>query len=160
MAHVDADKLTGTALTMTDQPPRPRPCSIAAALQVIGERWTLLAVRELGYGVHRFDQIAAYTGATRDILAGRLRKLEAQGVVERRQYSEHPPRYEYHLTQAGEDLFPILRSLGEWGDTWAVDRPAVRFRHSCGHELHVDHVCHECGEPVTRTSVELVANRR
>lgn len=149
--------MTGPAIDFADQPRRPRPCSIAAALQIVGERWTLLAIRELNYGVHRFDQIAAYTGATRDILAERLRKLAAAGVIERRQYSEHPPRYEYHLTRAGEELYPILRSLAEWGDRWAVERPAVAFRHDCGHEVHVDHVCHHCGAPVTRDTVEPVA---
>ena len=143
-----------------DAGPTPRPCSIAAALRIIGERWSLLAVRELTYGIHRFDQIAAFTGATRDILAARLRKLEAEGVVERRRYSEHPPRYEYHLTEAGQQLYPILRSLAEWGDRWAVEEPAVRFRHSCGHELHVEHVCAHCGGEVTRATVEAVPARR
>jgi DNA-binding HxlR family transcriptional regulator len=151
------EPLTGPASSCADQPRRPRPCSIAAALRIVGERWTLLAVRELNYGVHRFDRIAAFTGATRDILAERLRKLEAAGVVERRQYSEHPPRYEYHLTEAGEELYPILRSLAEWGDRWAVERPSVAFRHACGHEVRLDHRCRHCGQPVTRGSVEPVA---
>jgi DNA-binding HxlR family transcriptional regulator len=94
-------------------------CSLAAALALLGERWTLLAVREMGrYDVHRFDQIAAFTGASRDILADRLRKLTKAGVVERRQYSEHPPRYEYHLTEAGQELRPALRALTEWGEKW------------------------------------------
>lgn len=93
-------------------------CPIASALDVIGERWTLLAVREMDRGEHRFDRIAAFTGASRDILADRLRKLEAAGVIERRRYSEHPPRYEYHLTPAGEELRPVLRTLTEWGEKW------------------------------------------
>ncbi|HVV22129.1 MAG TPA: helix-turn-helix domain-containing protein [Pseudonocardiaceae bacterium] len=93
-------------------------CPIAASLDVLGERWTLLAVREMSYGVHRFDQIADYTGATRDVLADRLRKLVAAGVVERRPYNEHPPRYEYHLTEAGRELEPILRGLYDWGSRW------------------------------------------
>src|SRR5918911_2105935 len=104
---------------MTDTAPQPgirladlplgvRPCSLAAALDVLGEKWSLLAVREISYGVHRFARIAGYTGASRDILADRLRKLEAAGVIERRQYSEHPPRYEYHLTEAGRELFPVM----------------------------------------------------
>lgn len=155
-----SEPLPGPAMALDQAPRRPRPCSIAAALRIVGERWTLLAVRELNYGVHRFDQIAAYTGATRDILAGRLRKLEAAGVVERRRYSEHPPRYEYYLTEAGEELYPILRSLSEWGDRWAVDAPAVAFRHECGHRVRIDHMCHHCGEPVTRETVEPVALTR
>ena len=79
----------------------PRPCSVEAALSVIGEKWSLLVVRELAFGVHRFGSIVRNTGAPRDILTSRLRRLEAAGVVEKRQYLEHPPRFEYHLTQSG-----------------------------------------------------------
>jgi DNA-binding HxlR family transcriptional regulator len=129
-----------------DYPSGPRPCSIAAALGILGERWSLLAVRELGYGVHRFDQIIGFTGAPRDILASRLRRLEAEGIVERRRYSEHPPRFEYHLTEAGRDLLPVLVSMAQWGDKWAVDHPAVVLRHDCGQPLRADLVCHHCGE--------------
>lgn len=134
-------------------PAQPRPCSIAAALGVVGERWSLLAIRELGYGVNTFDRIAKFTGASRDILTERLRKLEAAGVVERRRYSEHPPRYEYHLTEAGRELFPVLLALQKWGDTWAVDNPAVRFRHTCGQPLDVEVVCSHCKERVVPESV-------
>jgi DNA-binding HxlR family transcriptional regulator len=160
MARIDTTEPLDGAALQPDQSAKPRPCSIAAALRVIGERWTLLAVRELSYGIHRFDQIAAYTGATRDILAERLRKLEAAGVVERRQYSEHPPRFEYYLTAAGDELYPILRSLAEWGDRWVVDEPSVAFRHECGHRVRLDHLCRHCGAPVTRGSVELVPINR
>jgi DNA-binding HxlR family transcriptional regulator len=127
---------------------------MAAALQILGERWSFLALREMAYGVHRFDQIAGYTGASRDILADRLRKLEAAGVVERRQYSEHPPRFEYHLTASGKELRPIMLSLRQWGSRWVVE-PGVEWKdsqivHTCGHPLEVDHVCHHCGEVVGR----------
>jgi DNA-binding HxlR family transcriptional regulator len=137
-------------VVMADQPLGVRPCSVAAALGILGERWSLLAVREIGYGVHRFARIAAYTGASRDMLADRLRKLESAGIVERRRYSEHPPRFEYHLTQAGRDLFPVLLALRQWGDKWAVDQPAVEFLHDCGQSLKVDLTCQHCGGPVTR----------
>src|SRR3954468_2699368 len=120
------------ALDLADLPLGVRPCSLAAALDVLGERWSLLALREISYGVHRFARIAGYTGASRDILADRLRKLEAAGVIERRPYSEHPPRYEYHLTEAGEELFPVMLALYQWGDKWAVDTPFLTRRHSCG----------------------------
>jgi DNA-binding HxlR family transcriptional regulator len=139
---------------MVARPLRVRPCSVAATLDILGERWSLLAVRELSYGVHRFARIAGYTGASRDILADRLRKLERAGVVERRQYSEHPPRYEYHLTQAGKELLPVLHALREWGDKWAVEEPALRFRHDCGQLLEIDRVCHHCGGAVTHESLE------
>ncbi|BEL04190.1 helix-turn-helix domain-containing protein [Actinoplanes sichuanensis] len=142
-----------TGVRMSDLPLGVRPCSIAAALDVLGERWTLLALREIGYGVHRFARIAGYTGASRDLLADRLRKLEAAGVVERRQYSEHPPRHEYHLTEAGRELFPVLLTLSQWGDKWANDNPVLTRRHTCGQKVEIDLVCRHCGEPVTRDSV-------
>ena len=138
---------------MAELPLEVRPCSLAAALEVVGERWSLLVLREIGYGVHRFARIAGYTGVSRDILADRLRKLEAAGVVERRQYSEHPPRYEYHFTEAGQELFPVMLALSQWGDKWAVDAPAVTRRHTCGQPVQVDLVCHHCGQPVTRETV-------
>ena len=149
---------------MTDSEPRPgvrmadlplgvRPCSLAAALEILGERWSLLALREIGYGVHRFARIAGYTGASRDMLADRLRKLEAAGVVERRLYSEHPPRHEYHLTEAGRELFPVMLALSQWGDRWAVDNPVLVRRHSCGRRVQVDLVCHHCGEPITPDTI-------
>src|ERR1700760_3154 len=81
---------TAVPVVMADQPLTVRPCSVAAALDILGERWSLLAVREIGYGVPPFARIAAYTGASRDILADRLRKLASAGIVERRPYSEHP----------------------------------------------------------------------
>src|SRR5690349_9322640 len=156
---------------MTDSDPHPgfrladaplgvRPCSLAAALDVLGERWSLLALREIGYGVHRFARIAGYTGASRDILADRLRKLEAAGVIERRQYSEHPPRYEYHFTEAGRELLPITLALSVWGDKWAVDSPFLTRRHTCGEPLQVNLVCHHCGQPVTHDTIhtELAGN--
>jgi DNA-binding HxlR family transcriptional regulator len=149
----------GKRFVMADQPLAVRPCSVAAALDVLGERWSLLAIREMNYGVHRFARIAAFTGASRDILADRLRKLESAGVVERRQYSEHPPRYEYHLTQAGREVLPVMHALREWGDKWAVDEPAVEVRHDCGHTLRVDRTCHHCGGPATHDSVHLVPLR-
>lgn len=148
-----------------DSPPSParRPdrqdCPIANTLQVVGERWALLAVREIEYGVHRFEQIVANTGASRDTLATRLRKLEEADVVTRRQYCEHPPRYEYYLTDAGHDLRPVLVSLAQWGLQWAGQggRPTAVMRHSCGHELRVDQRCESCGEAVIAGSYAITA---
>jgi DNA-binding HxlR family transcriptional regulator len=95
---------------------RPRACSIADALEVVGERWSLLVLRELGFGVHRFRDIQINTGAPRETLALRLRKLEQAGVIERRRYCDHPPRDEYVLTGAGRELLPVLATLREWGE--------------------------------------------
>lgn len=126
-----------------------RPCSVAAALNLVGEKWALLAVREIAFGNKRFDAIARNTGAPRDRLAARLRALEAGGVVERRQYSEHPPRYEYELTEAGLELRSVLTMLRAWGDKWAVDAPASVFDHACGHQLDPAITCRHCGTEVT-----------
>ncbi|WP_327287508.1 winged helix-turn-helix transcriptional regulator [Streptomyces sp. NBC_01198] len=130
---------------------------MAASLEVLGERWSLLAVREMTYGVHRFGQIAGYTGASRDILADRLRKLENAGVVERRQYSEHPPRYEYHLTEAGKELQPILLHLFQWGLKWTDAESSVAIKHSCGHDVEIDRSCHHCGGQVSRETIEFTS---
>lgn len=102
----------------------PRVCGIADALGLVGDRWALLVLRELGFGVRRFNDIQANTGAPRDSLATRLRQLEEAGLITRRRYSEHPPRDEYLLTGAGEALGPSLNELRIWGETYA--RPGAQ----------------------------------
>jgi DNA-binding HxlR family transcriptional regulator len=144
---------------MADQPVRVRPCPAASSLEVLGERWSLLAIREMGYGVHRFSQIAGFTGASRDILADRLRTLEGAGVVEKRQYSEHPPRFEYHLTEAGREVLPVIMALLQWGTKWATTESAPTFRHDCGHALEFDQICRSCREPITRETVTPVRSK-
>lgn len=127
----------------------PRDCSIAAALEVVGEKWSLLVVRELFLGCRRFSEIAANTGAPRDILTARLRRLEDVGVIERRLYSEHPPRHEYVLTAAGRDLRPVIWALKHWGDTHVPgERRGSVMEHSCGAVFTPRTHCAECGEPV------------
>lgn len=134
---------------MADDRPLPgRPCSMASALHLVGEKWSLLAIRELALGVHRFDAIARNTGAPRDRLATRLRALEAAGIVERRRYSDHPPRHEYHLTDSGLDLRPVLYALRAWGDKWVVDEPTIALMHSCGHDVEPVMVCRDCEQEV------------
>jgi DNA-binding HxlR family transcriptional regulator len=97
-----------------------RPCPIAAALEVVGERWALLVVREIALGGTRFSDIVAGTGAPRDRIAARLKALENAGVVVRSPYQSAPTRYEYRLTASGEDLIPVLDSLLAWGKVHAV----------------------------------------
>jgi DNA-binding HxlR family transcriptional regulator len=124
-----------------------RACSIAAALEVVGDRWALLAVREVAFGNHRFSGIREGTGAPRDRLAARLRELVAAGVLQRRQYQEAPVRFDYHLTRAGRELLPVLRALMSWGDRWAVDEPPMTLLHR-DHEFRPRTVCGDCGDPV------------
>jgi DNA-binding HxlR family transcriptional regulator len=97
-----------------------RACPISAALERVGDRYTLLIVRELSFGVSRFSDIRHNVGAPRETLATRLRKLEDVGIVTRRRYSDHPPRDEYVLTEAGQALAPVLDSLREWGEQYAA----------------------------------------
>lgn len=136
-----------------------RPCSIAAALQILGEKWALLAVREIFYGNHRFDRIARNTGAPRDRLTARLRALEEAGVLERRLYQDRPPRYEYHLTQAGRELAPVTQALLVWGDRWAVDEPPVTLHHHGpghpDHPLDAAWICRTCGAEATGRGITL-----
>ncbi len=108
-----------------------RPCPIAASLEVVGERWALLVVREVAMGARRFNEIVAGTGAPRDRIASRLATLVEAGVLDRRQYQGGPPRFEYHLTESGLALLPVLESLLAWGRTYAVaptDPDLPRYR--------------------------------
>ena len=127
----------------------PRACSIAAALTILGEKWSLLVVRELSLGVNRFDDIQRNTGAPRDILSNRLRRLEDTGVLERRPYQERPLRHSYHLTESGNELRPILLTLSQWGEKWTPQVNIGDFVHTCGEIVDVQHTCKACGGEVT-----------
>jgi DNA-binding HxlR family transcriptional regulator len=126
----------------------PRGCSGAAAMAVIGERYSSAILREILFGVHRFDGLARNTGAPRDVLTTRLRTLAAAGVIRRVQYSEHPPRHEYRMTRAGVELLPVLVGAMEWGERWTDATPCVEFTHGCGAHLDPVLTCRACGEEV------------
>jgi DNA-binding HxlR family transcriptional regulator len=98
-------------------------CSIARALEVVGERWTLLIVRDAFLGVRRFDEFQESLGIARNVLTDRLNRLVDEGILERVRYSERPERYEYRLTRKGVDLQIALAGLGQWGDKYLSDRP-------------------------------------
>src|SRR6516162_8712676 len=122
---------------MTAVSAQPRVCSVARTLEIVGEKWALLAVREVFLGNRRFDEMVRRIGAPRDTLVSRLRALTGAGILERRQYSEHPARFEYFLTDAGRDLYPVILTLMRWGDTYlaGADGPPLVLKHDCGHEL-------------------------
>ncbi|MDR2986116.1 MAG: helix-turn-helix transcriptional regulator [Nocardiopsaceae bacterium] len=126
---------------------------MARTLEVVGEKWALLAVREVFLGNGRFDQMVRRTGAPRDTMSARLRGLVRSGILERRQYSEHPARFEYHLTPAGRDLYPVILTLMSWGDRYLAGAggPPLTLEHQCGHELRAQVVCGACGEMVVAT---------
>ncbi|MFJ6636098.1 winged helix-turn-helix transcriptional regulator [Streptomyces sp. NPDC091376] len=126
-----------------------RPCSIAGTLALVGEKYALLVLREVFLGVRRFDRIARNTGAPRDILTARLRRLVEAGVLEKVPYSERPQRFEYVPTEAGRELYPVLVTLMAWGDRHLPGHPPTVLEHSCGEELRPVVVCTACGAEAT-----------
>ena len=125
-------------------------CPVARAESVFGDIWSVLVLRELFSGNHRFDEIQAQTGATPQMAAARLKNLEADGLIERRLYSNRPPRYEYHLTAKGTDFFPVLMSLRAWGEKWCRlpgEEMSVNYLHNiCGHAAGLGPLCEHCGD--------------
>jgi DNA-binding HxlR family transcriptional regulator len=145
---------------MTTISAEPRTCSVARTLEIVGEKWALLAVREVFLGNRRFDEMVRKTGAPRDTMNARLKTLVAAGVLERRPISEHPPRFEYRLTQAGLDLYPVIVSLMQWGDRYLTDgAPPMVLTHNCGHALGAVTACSSCGEPVLARDVRPTPRR-
>jgi DNA-binding HxlR family transcriptional regulator len=136
-------------------------CSIARSLEVVGEWWTLLIVREAFRGVHRFDDFAARLGIASNVLTARLRKLVEHGVFEERAYQERPVRVEYRLTAKGRDLFPVILTLLQWGDRWyAPDGPPVVLEHAaCDHRTRALLVCDHCGERLDPRHTRAVPGR-
>jgi DNA-binding HxlR family transcriptional regulator len=137
-------------------------CSVARTLSVVGDRWTMLVLREAFMRVRRFEDLQARTGAPRPVLAERLRVLVDNGVLERRLYSERPDRFEYRLTEKGRDLYPVVVSLLRWGDRWmsVPPGPPVELRHkACGHVMLPELACPECGEWLEARDVEADATR-
>jgi DNA-binding HxlR family transcriptional regulator len=136
----------------------PRVCPVARTLEVVGEKWSLLAVREVFMGNGRFDEMARRTGAPRDTLAARLRTLVGTGILERRQYSARPVRHEYVLTDAGRELYPVILTLMRWGIRHlAVENGwPTTLEHRCGHRLAPQVVCEACGEPISSRDVRQV----
>ena len=126
-------------------------CSIARALSVVGDRWTLLLLREAFLGATRFEEFHDNTGAARHLVAARLNHLVDNGLLERVQYSDRPARFEYTLTAKGRALYPVIVSLLAWGDEWMADEqgPSLTIVHeSCGATVMPELRCANCGELV------------
>ncbi len=131
-------------------------CSIASALDVVGDRWTILILRDAFRGIRRFDEIRRDLEIPRAVLAERLRRLVDDGILVKRPYQDRPARYEYRLTPMGRELSPILVSLMQWGDRWLSEGlvPPTRLVHEpCGTEIDLGYYCWECGSAFGPTEI-------
>lgn len=126
-------------------------CPIAASLERVGERWSLLIIRDVFFGLHRFDELQSDLGIARNVLRDRLALLVDEGILVKRRYQERPERFEYRLTERGTDLWPVLHALMTWGDKHAprpAGPPTVVVHRGCGGALDERRVCSACGELV------------
>lgn len=127
------------------------PCSIARTVDLLGDAWTLLVLRELFYGQSRFDGFVSSLGIARNTLTDRLALLVEGELVQRHEYQQDPVRYDYLLTEKGKDLFGVLAAINAWGDRWLSTEagPPVVMRHeTCGHDFSARVTCSECYEDV------------
>lgn len=134
-------------------------CSIARTLDVIGEPWSPLILRNVYVGINRFEQLQQGLGISRKVLTERLKWLVDQGVLERHGYSDRPPRYEYQLSTKGMELCDLLLVMVRWGDRWLAGQagPPVLYRHhACGRISHVEPRCSECGEAMHATDIDVL----
>jgi DNA-binding HxlR family transcriptional regulator len=130
-------------------------CSVARTLEVVGEWWTLLILRDAFLGVTRFEDFQQGLGIARNVLTTRLNTLVEHQILERKLYNEHPERYEYRLTERGLDLFPVIASLLRWGHRWTTvtEGPHHILVHEvCGHEAKPVMVCSSCSSELTATT--------
>ena len=132
-------------------------CSVASTLEIIGERWTILILRDVFMGIRRFEELQRHLGVARNILQTRLERLVEAGIVRKRPYQERPLRHEYRLTEKGADLWPVLVSLLKWGDKYAIEgeRPMILQHSGCGGELDDRRRCTVCGSGLARRSSSL-----
>jgi DNA-binding HxlR family transcriptional regulator len=133
-------------------------CSVAQTLEVVGEWWTLLILRDCFLGVTRFDKFHERLGIARNVLTERLDKLTEHGVLERRPYQDNPVRCDYVLTAKGRDLWPVLVALRQWGDKWMTGRghaPVVLVHDDCGHRTRGTLTCDKCGEELHLSAVHI-----
>lgn len=126
------------------------PCSVARSVDLLGDWWTPLVLRDAMYGVRRFDDFERSLGLSRNVLSQRLGRLVDEGLLRKVAYQDRPVRYEYRLTDKGRDFFGVVAALMAWGDRWlAEEGPPINLRHTtCGHVTTATVVCSECGEPL------------
>jgi DNA-binding HxlR family transcriptional regulator len=132
-------------------------CCLARGIDMIGDWWSPLIIRDLFLDIARFDELVEDLGISRNLLTRRLKSLVKNGIVERTAYRERPKRYEYRLTEAGLDLVPAILALTAWGDRWArpkEGRPILFVHKTCGHQFRPQVSCSQCGEPIRAEAVQ------
>lgn len=132
-------------------------CSVARPLAVLGERWTVLVLREVFMGSRRFDEIQDELGVATNVLSQRLATLVDEGILERRRYSEHAERFEYGPTQKGRELLPVIMALLRWGDRYTAGRkgaPLNLVHTKCDHTFHMVPTCSHCGEELVYGEID------
>jgi len=141
-------------------PEPPSQCPIEGLLEIVGDRWSILILRDAFYGVRRFDGFQQHLGISKKILAQRLRTLTSAGIMKRTPYQQRPPRFEYRLTVKGQDMFPILLSMSRWGNRWLSEpgKEWLQLQHKdCGNISEAKLVCNHCGGPMTPARVKALA---
>lgn len=133
-----------------------RPSSVSRALQIIGDKWSYMVVREAFFGKRRYDHILSELGIAPNILTDRLSRLVENGVFERRLYQEAPERYEYLLTEMGRDLYGPLAAMQAWGDKWLSNgKPPLILRHlACGKDFRAEVICDQCHRPIVAADMK------
>jgi DNA-binding HxlR family transcriptional regulator len=127
------------------------PCTIARSVNILGDHWNLLIMRQACLGTRRFDDFHAALGTGRNILSQRLARLVDEGLLRKVQYQDNPVRYEYRLTDKGRDVYPILAAMATWGEKWLTGpegTPLVLHHKDCDHDMHAVVVCSECESPL------------
>jgi DNA-binding HxlR family transcriptional regulator len=134
-------------------------CSVAQCLEVVGEWWSMLIIRDAFLGVTRFDQFQERLGISRNVLNQRLARLVDSGVLAKVPYSRHPPRYDYRLTEKGRDLWPVLTAMRQWGDRHeAPDGPPLEVVHTaCGQVSEAVMTCSACSAPIGARDVVAIS---
>jgi DNA-binding HxlR family transcriptional regulator len=134
-------------------------CPIASTLDLVGDRWTLLVIRDLLRGKHRFSELReSAEGIPASVLSDRLKSLEEHGLVVRRFYTQHPPRAEYLLTSKGHDLGPVVGALSRWGEKYTEHDRAI-VDDECGHGVSVVYHCEQCARLAPRNRIRIVTNQ-
>jgi DNA-binding HxlR family transcriptional regulator len=134
-------------------------CSLARGLDLIGDWWSPLIVRDLFLGVSKFDELIEDLGMSRNLLTRRLKSLVDNAIVERVAYQHRPTRFEYRLTAAGRDLVPVILALTAWGDRWVrpkEGRPILFVHNTCGHHFDPQVTCSACGEAISAENVTAI----